>query len=103
MSTVTIATANRQLSQLINRAAYSGEILILTSRGRPKAVLLGMEAFEELVNMRQYAERPLMLYDAFQSRFREALEEAGFGSREKIVELVREVKREIADERVDQR
>ena len=55
MSTVSITEASRQLSQLINRAAYGRDIVILTSRGQAKAVLLGMEAFDQLVGMHKHA------------------------------------------------
>ena len=99
MSTVSISEATRQLSQLVNRAAYGREVLVLTSRGQAKAVLIGVEAFQELVGARQDAQRILMPLDAFQSQFREALAEAGYSTEEKIVELTREVRREVAAER----
>jgi prevent-host-death family protein len=99
MGTVSIAEAGRQLSKLVNQASYGREVVVLTSRGQPKAVLIGVEAFQELVGMREYAEKPLMPFDSFQLKFKQALIEAGFDSKEKIVDLVREVKREIAEER----
>ncbi len=96
MSTVSISEATRQLSQLVNRAAYGREVLVLTSRGQAKAVLIGVDAFQELVGARQYAQRDLMPLDAFQRQFREALVEAGYDTQEKIVELAREARRETA-------
>jgi prevent-host-death family protein len=99
MSTVSISEATRQLSQLVNRAAFGREILVLTSRGQAKAVLIGVDAFRELVGARQYAQRELMPLDTFQHHFREALIEAGYDTREKIVELAREVRSETAAER----
>lgn len=98
MSTVSITEASRQLSQLINRAAYGRDIVILTSRGQAKAVLLGMEAFDQLVGMHKHAEQPLMPLAEFQQKFRAALEDAGYDTREKIVKLVREVRGEKARE-----
>ncbi len=98
MSTVSIADASRQLSQLINRAAYGQEAIVLTSRGQPKAVLLGFEEFQRLIGPGEYAERPLMPKEEFQQKFREAMVEAGYDTREKIIELVREVRREMAVE-----
>jgi prevent-host-death family protein len=48
MERVSIAQAKRELSQLVNRAAFGHEVIVLTSRGKPKAVLLGLEDFERL-------------------------------------------------------
>jgi prevent-host-death family protein len=99
MSVVSISEATRKLSQLVNRAAYGREVLVLTSRGQAKAVLIGLEAFQELVGARQHARRALMPLDTFQSQFRKALAEAGYDTEEKIVNLAREIRREVAAER----
>ncbi len=99
MSTVSIAEASRQLSQLVNRAAYGREVVILTSRGQAKAVLLGIDAFQELVGMREYARQELMPFDTFQRQFKQALFEAGYDTPEKIIAMVHQIKRDIADER----
>lgn len=47
-NSVSIAQAKRELSQLVNRAAYGYEVIVLSSRGKPKAVLLGIEEYERL-------------------------------------------------------
>ena len=99
MSTVSIADANRHLSQLINRAAYGSEVVVLTSRGQAKAVLLGIDAFESLVGMGDYANRPLLPLETLQDEFGRALAAAGYDSRDKIVDLVRDVKREMLADR----
>ncbi|MBI1800330.1 MAG: type II toxin-antitoxin system Phd/YefM family antitoxin [Chloroflexi bacterium] len=99
MSHVGIAEASRSLSQLVDRAARDREIIILTLDGQAKAVLVGIEAFEELFGTKAQAEQPTMPLDEFQREFHEALVEAGYDSREKVIELVREVRREIAVER----
>jgi prevent-host-death family protein len=101
MSTISISEASRKLSHLVNRAAYGREIVVLTSRGKAKAVLLGMEAFEELVGGREHSQRPLMSLDTFQHLFRQTLAEAGYETQEKIVELVREVRRDLNEERIN--
>ena len=99
MSTVSISEASRKLSRLVNQAAFGNEIVVLTSRGRAKAVLLGMETFEELIDMREYAQEELIPLNTFQQQFQQALAEAGYDNSGKIVEMVREVKRELAAER----
>ncbi len=46
-----IAEARAELSSLVNRVAHGGERVVLTSRGRPKAALVGLEdlgALEDL-------------------------------------------------------
>jgi prevent-host-death family protein len=99
MTTVKIIDASNQLSELVNRAADERELIILTSEGKPKAILLGVEAFEALVGMREYAHRELIPLDSFQQQFQQALIEAGYDSHEKIVNLVQEIKQEMAAER----
>lgn len=50
---VSIGQVKRDISELVNRVAYQGERVILTSRGRPKAVLVSLQDYEKL----QQAER----------------------------------------------
>ncbi len=98
MSSVSVAEANRQLSQLINRAAYGREIVVITSRGQAKAVLLGMDAFDQLVGMQAYSEHSLPPINQFRERFQEALAEAGYTTREEILALARSVRQERVQE-----
>jgi prevent-host-death family protein len=46
--TVSIGEVKRDLSELVNRVAYGGERIVLTSRGKPKAALISMEDLERL-------------------------------------------------------
>jgi prevent-host-death family protein len=39
---VAIGQVKRDISELVNRVAYGGEKIVLTSRGKPKAALVGM-------------------------------------------------------------
>jgi prevent-host-death family protein len=45
---VSIGQVKRDLSDLVNRVAYGGERIILTSRGRPKAAIVSIEDYERL-------------------------------------------------------
>ncbi len=45
---VSIGQVKRDISDLVNRVAYRGERIILTSRGRPKAVLINLEDYANL-------------------------------------------------------
>lgn len=49
METLSIAEAKRDLSRVINKVAFGHKPVVLTSRGRPKAVLLGHQEFVRLV------------------------------------------------------
>jgi prevent-host-death family protein len=45
---ISIGQVKRDISELVNRVAYGGEQIILTSRGKPKAALISVEDFERL-------------------------------------------------------
>jgi prevent-host-death family protein len=50
MSTqVSIGQVKRDISDLVNRVNYAGERIILTSRGKPKAVLINIPDYERLL------------------------------------------------------
>ncbi len=48
MERVSIVDAKRELSRVVNKVAFGHEPVVLTSRGRPKAVLVGHEDFLRL-------------------------------------------------------
>lgn len=45
---VSIGQVKRDISDLVNRVAYRGERIVLTSRGKPKAALVSIEDYEHL-------------------------------------------------------
>ena len=45
---VSIGQVKRDISTLVNRVAYGGERIVLTSRGKPKAALVSMEDYQKL-------------------------------------------------------
>lgn len=45
---VSIGQVKRDISKLVNRVAYGGERIVLTSRGKPKAVLISLADYEHL-------------------------------------------------------
>ncbi|MFO7635485.1 MAG: type II toxin-antitoxin system Phd/YefM family antitoxin [Caldilinea sp.] len=47
-ATVSIGEVKRDISELVNRVAYGGERIVLTSRGKPKAVLVSVGDYERL-------------------------------------------------------
>ena len=98
MSNVSISEASRNLSHWVNRAGYGRDLVVLTSRGRAKAVILGIETFERLIDIHQYVHRPLVPLGQLRQELHQAMEEAGYHSREDVIALIQDVKREQADE-----
>ena len=47
---VSIGQVKRDISELVNRVAYGGERIVLTSRNKPKAVLVSIEDYQRLLN-----------------------------------------------------
>jgi len=45
---VSIGQVKRDISDLVNRVAYRGERIVLTSRGKPKAAIVSMEDYQRL-------------------------------------------------------
>jgi prevent-host-death family protein len=45
---VSIGEVKRDISELVNRVAYGGERIVLTSRGKPKAALVSINDYELL-------------------------------------------------------
>ncbi len=50
---VSIGQVKRDISELVNRVAYQGERIVLTSRGRPKAVLVSVADYARLQKIEQ--------------------------------------------------
>jgi prevent-host-death family protein len=99
MAEISVSEASRNLSHWINRASFGREFVVVTSRGKAKAVIVGIEAFEALFGMEILNEEELIPLSQLRQEFREATENAGYKSRDDIIQLVREVREEIADER----
>lgn len=45
---VSIGQVKRDISELVNRVAFGHERIVLTSRGKPKAVIINMEDYDRL-------------------------------------------------------
>jgi prevent-host-death family protein len=50
---VSIGQVKRDISELVNRVAYAGDRIVLTSRGKPKAALISIEDYERLTRAEQ--------------------------------------------------
>ena len=101
--TVSISEASRNLSHLVNQASYGRECVMLTSRGRPKAVIIGMETFEMLLGVQSTATAKRLPVAQLRQELRQALAVGGYQTNEEIVTLVQDIKQELADERVAKR
>ena len=98
-SDIDVNSTAPELTDLVDRAASSQEIIALKSDNRKKAVLINAEAFEYLVGLNEYRRSETMPADEFEKGFHRALVDAGYDSREKILDLIREVKQELCEER----
>ena len=45
---VSMGRVKRDISDLVNRVAYGGERIVLTSRGKPKAAIVSMDDYRHL-------------------------------------------------------
>lgn len=45
---VPVVDVQKRLSELLNRAAYAGERIVVTRNGKPTAALVGMDDLERL-------------------------------------------------------
>lgn len=45
---VSIGRVKRDISELLNRVAFGGERIVLTSRGKPKVVIVSLEDYESI-------------------------------------------------------
>jgi prevent-host-death family protein len=43
-----IGRVKREISQLVNRVAFDDDRIVLTSRGKPKAVIVSLEDYERI-------------------------------------------------------
>ena len=64
---VTIGQVKRDISDLVNRVAFGGKRIILTSRGKPKAAIVSMRDYEKLIKD-QLPEQERLMGWAQQSR-----------------------------------
>ncbi len=107
MSTVevTMTQLRQGLGELVNRAAYGGERIVLVSHGAPRAVIIGME---DLIHLEQSAQQGRSVQEG---RYTEALAGAHI-VRERIQQWqtenhvepqsVTELLRELREERDDE-
>ena len=99
-NSVEVNGAAPELVELVHRASTSKEVITLTDKGKTSAVLLSLETFEHLVGLQQ--QHAMISQDEFQRQIQKDFADSGYDSREKIIELVREVKREMYEERHQQ-
>ncbi len=49
---VSLGQAKRDIAELVNRVAYAGERIVLTSHGKPKAALVSLKDYERLTRLK---------------------------------------------------
>jgi prevent-host-death family protein len=73
MSEVSVAQLKNELSEYLNRAAYGGERITVTSRGKPKAAVVSVADLERLQELEdaQAAREALAAHRAGETRLYE--------------------------------
>ena len=99
MATVPISKASRNLSHWVNKAGYGGEAITLTSHGKPKAVILSIDDFKALLGVPKYSEEEAPSWSEIQAEWQAAAAKKGVHTRKQILELIADVKREMAAEK----
>jgi prevent-host-death family protein len=101
---VSMTDLRQNLGDLVNRAAYGGERVILVSRGQPRAAIIGIEELrrleqfstEQAAQRDQFA-RALETTDRVRERIRRWQEERGIQPGDSVEDL-----RQLREERDDQ-
>jgi prevent-host-death family protein len=63
MESVSISSIKRDISALVNRVAFGGQRVILTSRGRPKAAIVGLADLERLLALDEKTKSEIRLQE----------------------------------------
>lgn len=97
---VSIGRLKRDISELVNRVAFGGERIVLTSRGNPKAALVSLDDYDQLMGgekkdrverMRRWVKDASALADQIQER----REKEGFAEPIDAVELLEASRRDL--------
>ena len=92
------ANHNTSLTNLVRQGSASHGAIGLSVDGHQQAVILSLETFKQLLGGKIHAEHGQLSEPEFYQQFQKALVDAGFDTREKVIDLVREVKRDTAAE-----
>ena len=97
-STISLTELKQNLSEIVNRAAYGNERIILLSRGKPRAALISLEELEQIDLLRQETQETRNIQEqlnrlAEMGTLREQIQQE-FGILTDSVEVLREVREE---------
>jgi hypothetical protein len=92
------ANQDSRLAELVRQVSASHGAIGLSVNGDQQAVMLSLKAFKQLLAGKVQADYGKLSEPEFHKQFQQVLVEAGFDTREKIIDLVRDVKREVAEE-----
>jgi prevent-host-death family protein len=90
--TVSVSEAKNKLSAMLQWAVENGEEVVIESRGEPRAVILPYDGYEELLLLREQAQRrqALQLLDAIAARAQERNADLSAEEAEQLAEEVSE-------------
>ena len=99
---VSLNELNQQTEQWVNRAEQSRDCVVVTAHdGQARAVLIGIDTFTSMLGIQDRVEQAPLSVAELQQGLRQALAEAGYETRDEIVALVKDVRRELAAERAE--
>lgn len=103
MKTVTIEETNNEMRNWIGEVNRDDQTVLLTSsEDEMNAVMISETLFWRLVGAPAVPQKDLLSPKAYQDQFGNVLHNAGYETTEQIVQLCREVRREIYEEENEQ-
>lgn len=101
-STISLTDLKRNLGEIVNRAAYGKERIILLSRGKPRAALISIQDLEQLEMLAQTAQAARNIQEqmdllAEMDALREQIRQE-FGELTDSVDVLHEVREERLDD-----
>ena len=91
------ANLDVNLAELVRQVNANQGAIGLSVDGQQQAVILNLEAFKQLLGGKIYAEHGQLPEPEFHQQFKQALVEAGFDTREKMIALVRALEQDVAE------
>ena len=100
MPPVSVNEATGNLQNWVDKAV-DGEVVQLTVNGEKRAVLVGMEQLLSLMGFPQNPKKKDWSSEQWSENMRASFQEAGYNTPEEIVNLIKEVRKEIYEEKFE--
>ena len=98
MTVISVEQPDQALAEFVRGALYAREPVTLTAHGEAKAVLLSIEDYKILVSASKWLRKPILSWPKLQAEIQQSLHTSGYTTREAVLQLVRDAKRDAADQ-----